>query len=354
MAGLGLGAAGTAIWPQQPSAAFYTGFDDACLTSFDFNPVGSNWVTHATNFADGGRRWNFVRDRDGDPWVEVVDGGPGRVDGFREELGGNTGGRANCTTVLVWLDDDVAAGDDTRQVGAHEFGHLIGMEHTGDGDNIGTTDPPVMSTCRPLNTPELGPDDFAQLGHMRDEWTRTTNNTDVSFERFTLNWWNSSGVDMSLVTGDAFRGDHFAELHAQSGHDSFYVYQTTRNTDLAESYGTAVGYKDGNTDTTGTMSTRISSRQIDYPNQDPDDCGYFSNFDLNTPSVVGTLTFRTPLGGCPTQDDWVHCQRFGASVPGREWIPPSTWDAADIRLTVYKDTNGPLWLDEVALHGSDG
>lgn len=149
---------------------------------------------------------------------------------------------------------------------------------------------------------------------------------------------------------NAAEGESFGELQAQANHTSFYIYQTVRHTRLYDEYGSNVGYKDGHTGTTGYVGVRLSSREVEYPDQDPDDCGYFSDFDLNQPSVVGSLTFRGSYGVCPTQDGWVYCAGWAT---GFTWVPPSGWDAADIRLNVYKDTNGPMWVDGVRLQGED-
>lgn len=310
--------------------------NDQNLCQFDdveFTFPGGNWDSHKADWLTGGRRWNVVQaPQGGAPWF-AGEGSYHPV--YRHELGGTTLGHTDCDLLgglYFGLDDDVAAGASTRRVGAHETGHAHGLEHSGEDDSFNGDNPPVMATCQSDTSSALSQDDYAAV--LANEGATVHANS--SFENGVA-FWGTGNMDLEWHATGGVEGPAYAKATAQ-GAGSHSVFQTVR-TELPSRYRARVNYKDGNSEVNDvTLTIVIQARRVEFSGSNG--CNYPGDFDYISPSFPGGSGFTDMESLVVTvPDSW----SYNSSFPG--WDPPSSWEAADIRLRVYKNGGAPVLLD---------
>ncbi len=301
-----------------------------------FRYQGSNWgSTRQTYFRNGAFLWNGVQRPTGGRWTEIETGAPFGIltDVYRQDLGGNTVGQSNCSFANLYLDDG-PVNEEIAAVAIHEMGHTLGMRHSGSSDAIGSSDEPAMSTCRPFDSAYITQDDSA---HMAELYSNTLH-ADASYENQVLNWWGRVETSMTIVTGVASEGQASARLEATSGTAPKEIFQTIRHIEPGPTRMRA-NYKDGTPDTSGSVVLRLQAQRVSYPTLGTDNCGYVNSWNLNSPTVGG-WTWVTAGASASVQDGWNYADSAA-------WTPPSNWQAANVRLHLYKDTTGQIWVDNV-------
>lgn len=331
-----------------PAGAFPDEFDSCSFDGlqFFFSGGGLAWYgagyDYRDNWLDGAAQWSNVRTRTGG--APYTSGLGNRDVVYRTDLGqsssgGDIHGRADCYAgdVAFWLDNQPSEAQATR-IAAHEAGHGHGFEHTGRWDGVGL--PPVMATClNYMSTKKtLGSDDHSYGVHKKEP-TVTPN---ASFENGTSYWYTASAAISAGSGGGApGEGDRYISVLAE-GSQPHSVYATARHWDQhdqAATFRARANYKDGDAAVSGTITIALRAKRVGAGSSPG--CSYINNWDLNevddTSWGMQTVKSTTVSVG----DNW----QFNSSFPA--WTAPTGWEGADVRVQVYKNTNGRLYLDMV-------
>jgi len=308
--------------------------------SLGFIFAGSNWGSYKSDWVAGAQLWNSLRDANNDPGTAWYFHGIGNeYSTTRLELGGTLRGHTTCDLGDMWfqLDDDVLPGNETKTVAAHEAGHGQGMEHS-DAYALGGT--PIMASC-------VGATDFAEL--RKDDYAYAAEELGVtltansSFESGTKFWSAYQSSLTPVYDSSGPEGDVYARMDA-TGPGAF-AYQSVRYVDPsgANSNGfinARVNYKDANASVSGTLTLQLQARRLDYPSGS--NCEHIPNLDLNAHPTFPNGPAYVDVGYSRTvsvSDGWNY-----ADLPS-SWTGAASWEGVDLRLKVYKNTNGPIFLD---------
>jgi len=345
-AAVGAVAAAQGIAAHAPAAGAYPNpHHEGCgIAQLDFEFRGGNWAGWSQDWLDGAARWDGVSAATGGAFTSSGQGIS--HDTWRMDLGGGTLGRRSCLgggagLMDFFLDAQVAVGHDTRRVASHEAGHGHSLFHSGRLDSVGAADTlgggaaPAMATCIAIaGLPEaLSSDDFA---HLAERYTNTVH-ANASFENGSFFWRVSNGTLTPRANGGS-DGPRYVQFDATA--QGAFISQTIRHEDPA-SYKVRANYRDRAVATTGTITVEIATRQTTFPNNamcGDDNDPWINSWGLNNPDTIGAFEVRHTRT-YNVGDNWAFNNDFPL------WTAPDAWKAADIRIRVYKNTNGFVDID---------
>lgn len=309
---------------------------DHTFEEFDF--LGSNWSDVNENYKDewlfGAETWDNILDRYGNQrWF---DGEGNRDATIRTDLGGTTQGNYQCFSFVeqnFYLDDG-EHGQDAVYAAAHEAGHGHAMKHSGKANS--STNLPIMATCNDL-PPALLTDDYAHALNT----TEVTVHANPSFENG-LTSWRSPNASLALSTSGGSEGPKYVGLHGLD--TGANLQQWVRHVEPAPEYTGRANYKVAS-GTTGTITIQQRFRETDYNILSPDPCDYVNHWNLNDANHfdptwydVGAPRTVTPTTG------WHYADTGPFGIAG--------FQAADMMIVVYKNTNHDVFLDNVRSYQS--
>jgi len=347
----------------QPAEAFdrdaiYRG----CQVDTRWQFSGSLWVENGVDRRPAGRaaidEWRGFLDSDGVPIANPIESNmysPVNVVWVRAP-GGSTefDGYADCGARYIELRDTIR-GDEARwkAVLRHEFGHILGLHHTGSHDSFDTVDSTgqgttlaSMSTCVEEAAQRLAQDDGGSLIHLNGAGSLHALHPDASFEGG-VGYWGRVGGSISRVSGgpDGLWSATWSPNEADN-----VLYQTANFVSATGvPVDAALWYRTPAAATQGAVLLQVWLKQVSYPAPNIYSCSYNSGLDQNARLFQGGwVKYAESLSGVSSTWRGASTQLFG--------IP--SWNAADVRVQVVsqvKSASGTLqqvYVDNVRARGN--
>jgi hypothetical protein len=298
---------------------------------FDYAFVNyfTDWTAaHRAEVDAGANDWEVPRDYTGQAFVDIDRGGGSGVWNIHrvDEPGGDddVNGVTYCNSREIEVNDS-PSGNGLRDVAAHEMGHVLGFDHTGQYDSRDGRFP-LMATCQDFGTTRsLSQDDSAKMFEVFSAAAGIHSN--IGFER-DYTYWGFSGSHSKLIRTDTahygYRSLGWKPLSSTS-----FVYQTvTLNTEPGVDLTPRMSlrkYTAGTT--TGYVSVRMRVRGRDYANPVAG-CFYPNGRYQNTVTA---------------QEGQWHYSSWGTYTPTTSWVNrdfpdmdlPTGYDAYDIQIHIY-------------------
>jgi hypothetical protein len=243
-----------------------------------------------------------------------------------------TNGQTDCTNRTVSM--NVAYRDDTatwQAILAHEFGHVLGLDHTGFLDSFGSTgEKAAMTTCFATAADGavrvFGQDDGGNITHQHTSVAGPSLDLNFGFEQSTYPWGELSG-GLTLSNTEKVSGA-WGGIYQPTA-TSNYLYQTMNYVAYGSSHIDGVtSVRRRLTTDTGGFEIAVVGRSVSY--DPPNVCSYHNyatgqnqNVKYYGDYVVLAQNTVTPPAGSLT---WY--------AVATSTIAPPAGDAADLKLQV--------------------
>lgn len=317
------------------------------------------------------RWWNDARNWRGQPAVDRTSGTTFTVrwTSSRRLGGSSTLGITKCTTGSlpiglaknsIWFNSDritdfVNGRIRLEGLSAHEFGHALGLGHSGGRDSFDADNPPTMATCSVNDDTwtgrvTLSQDDRAGVAYLTESLGGyhgvTANN---SFEdRGTALHWGRSGVSSWNEYAGGVDGSR-QYLRFSSAGNSSSIFSTSRVTNMqvvggngsmvnsrvrarANARASAFGSR-------GSIRVVLTWRPVEYADGSDIGCNFYGDIK-NSVKYIGSWRSREVTCSISSSSSWKICD------VGDVGIGPDArreTDAIDVRVRVYnrmKDRRG--------------
>jgi hypothetical protein len=312
-------------------------FDNGYV-NWDSNPTKKDRARAAINTL------NNPLDYDGTRFVTLPEGG-GVPFTLRNEGAGGSNGGSGCIPgfAIVWI-NNFYAGDASfvYHVTRHEFGHMIGMHHSGQYDSRDDIVPSTMSSCVSRSTFPAS-NVFEQDGHAYENWLWSSLENEqlhanIGFEHGMKFWGKTGGATTEHTSGGA-TGPSWVGWHSTGLQD--YVYQTVNlpnESVTGREYRAKANAREGNAGNSTWARVELWRQSLDYPYTAPN-CDY--------PNGI------TQPNGDPAVGPWIKMTDSNLVSIGTSWeafwtIDPTQWrnpteedDGFAFRVRLYGYTYNP-------------
>ncbi len=163
--------------------------------------------------------------------------------------------------------------DDLWEVVVHEWGHILGLTHTGvvDAQTMSAMTTCLSSSERSLR--KVDTDDDAALGHKKQPFSYESMTANQSFEKnnATKHWKKTNLATFATSTASPSPGDGPRHLQIKANSNSSKLYQVVN---VAAAAGKKIDYRLNlkTFGSKGSVFTRVKYRTVDYDSTGPSTC----------------------------------------------------------------------------------
>lgn len=302
------------------AAAFIEGraCDDVVDTNYFYFGPGNGTDAQRSRVRAAAANWNKGLDYDASRLQGLFEGGGTGGNDIRINFTTRFDGTSTLGSVNAACDQlDIAqrlVDAELQSIALHEFGHFLGLQHTGVNDNFMNGDVtdtrPAMSTCTaPMQAYKQ--DDEAALGFLHSKLYPPSIVANMGFERGNTIWVRSNSSSVLTYKQDfskAANGAYYVHFRNVAGSDTLYqtISYSSRNQTRSLQALANLRYPPTSYSPTASGQARVElvMRFVSYPSGGA--CVYPDGSDHNTRSTVGSF-YIARTKACPLSYSWSVC-----------------------------------------------